>query len=97
MPFLSIHERRSAISESLGMTGRVGSVPGNCMRGGPPPASRSSFTPGNFAACASKRCTRALGVKWAWMSMTKDFIWSRLDSYEALGEDPSPGEGYDRG
>src|SRR5262245_28065751 len=67
MPFLSIHARRSARSESLGETGRVGSVPGNCMR--TPLSSRRSLTPGNCAARASNRSKRHLGTKCAWTSM----------------------------
>src|SRR5438105_12536825 len=67
MPFWSIQARRSARSDSFGDTGRVGSVPGNCMR--TPLSSRISLTLGNCAACASKRSKRHLGTKCAWTSM----------------------------
>src|SRR5215470_15160432 len=67
MPFLSIQARRSARSESFGDTGRVGSVPGNCMR--TPLSSRMSLTPGNCFALASNRSNRHLGTKCAWTSM----------------------------
>src|SRR5262245_5884800 len=67
MPFLSIQARRSARSESLGDTGRVGSVPGNCMR--TPLSSRMSLTLGNCFAFASKRSKRHLGTKCACTSM----------------------------
>src|SRR6266568_2627615 len=67
MPFLSIQARRSARSDSFGDTGRVGSVPGNCMR--TPLSSRISLTLGNCAARVSKRSKRHLGTKCAWTSM----------------------------